>query len=82
MKKHFVDNFLIYFFGLTYLFFSILFPKVEIVLSGGFAWFTLFLAWLLGLSLCWISIMGGSISYESKGLIGWIKEWRSSDKDK
>lgn len=61
--------------------FALFFPNVEIVVSGGFAWFTLFLAWLFGVGLIWIGVMGGSMTFDSKGLRGWIKDWKGKSKD-
>lgn len=75
IKKHFINNWVIYLFGIIFICFDILYPNLEITISGGFAWLTLFLSWLIGFTLVMVCIMGGSISYESKGLRGWIKEY-------
>ncbi|ODA08218.1 hypothetical protein [Paenibacillus polymyxa] len=78
MKNHIKINWLIYLLSVPFVVFSCIFPDVKITLTGGFAWLLAFLSWLFGTVLVWTGIFGGELSVKSKGLVGWIKEFKNS----
>ncbi|KAF6565371.1 hypothetical protein G9G63_09435 [Paenibacillus sp. EKM202P] len=78
MKKHLEENWLIYLLAVPFVVFSVIFPDAKITLTGGFAWSLAFLSWLFGVVLVWTGIVGGELSIKSKGLVGWIKEFKKS----
>lgn len=77
IKNHLKSYSLIYLLGSFFVVLSVLYPEAKIEVTGGFAWLTVFIAWLIGLSMIYIGIMGGKITYSSKGLKGWVKERKS-----
>jgi hypothetical protein len=78
VRQHLKRNWLIYLLAVPIIMFSIIFPDVKITLTGGFAWALAFLSWLFGIALVWTGIVGGELSVKSKGLVGWIKEYKKS----
>jgi hypothetical protein len=76
LKKHGFTYFLI----VCMLVFGLLFPDFSIDVSGGFAWLIFFLSNAIVLSMIFCYIFGGSIYFESEGLIPKIKRWRNKYK--
>lgn len=70
IKKHW----LIIIFVLFVLVFSVLFPDLEVTITGGLAWLYFCFSSTLGIVWIVILILGGELKYETKGLIYWVKE--------
>ncbi|ASA22677.1 hypothetical protein [Paenibacillus donghaensis] len=79
MIKHILNHLFVYLLAVPFLVFAIFFPDTSIEMTGGFAYAYMYCTSCVGFALVWIGLFGGEISYSSKGLKGWIKEWRKNE---
>ncbi|OME55531.1 hypothetical protein BSK59_13730 [Paenibacillus odorifer] len=80
MLNHIKKHLAIYLLCVPFLIFSVFLPDTSITMTGGFAWAYMYCCTFIGFTLIWIGIFGGEISYSSKGIKGWIKDFKTEKK--
>lgn len=77
MRKQKKDNLLSFLLALVFIGLCILFPELKIEMIGGFAWTFVMVVFAMSVVFISVFIFGYSATLESKGLIGWIKQWKN-----